>query len=139
MTESDWQVLRRFHGHLGPWLILGIKIGQAALAAVKARKHFGVEVVAAWPDAPPPSCAVDGLQWGTGATYGKRNLRLEPSERFEVLVRNTDTGEAVRTVLLPTTPGLLRRLLEAYGDEDSSMRVWDMADEELYRIERMAQ
>jgi formylmethanofuran dehydrogenase subunit E len=120
---------------LGPWLILGIKMGRAALTASGARKHFGVEVVARCPDAPPPSCMVDGLQWGTGATYGKGNLRLEPSDAIEVLVRNKDTGQAVRAVPLPETPELLRRLLDELGDEEGSRRVWAMADDELFTIE----
>jgi len=78
---------------------------------------------------------VDGLQWGTGATYGKRNLRLEPSDTVEVLVRNKDTGQAVRAVPLPETPELLGRLLDELGDEQGSRRVWAMPDAELFTVE----
>lgn len=134
MTEAEWDALREFHGHLGPWLVLGIKIGRAALAALDARRHFGVEVVARCPDAPPPSCLVDGLQWGTGATYGKRNIVLEPSRDYSVLVRNRDTGESVVARLLPDTADRIRALFDDLGDELSSRRIWETPDQELFAL-----
>ena len=33
----------KFHGHLGPWLVLGLLIGDAALKKLKAEKYFGLE------------------------------------------------------------------------------------------------
>lgn len=139
MTEAEWEEIRRFHGHLGPWLVLGIKIGRAALLALDARKHFGVDVTARCPDAPPPSCLVDGLQIGTGATYGKRNIRLEPSDSFEVVVRNKDTGEAVAAHLTEGTPGKIRELFDSLGDEASSRRIWDTPDEKLFTLNKVPQ
>jgi len=138
MTETEWENLRAFHGHLGPWLILGLKMGRAALTALKARKHFGVEVLARCPDSPPPSCLVDGLQLGTGATYGKRNIVLEPSDRFEVVVRNKDTGEAVRAAILPAVPDQFRSWYEEMGEEACSRRVAEMPDEQLFTLESVA-
>jgi formylmethanofuran dehydrogenase subunit E len=131
----DWESIRGFHGHLGPWLVTGMKIGWAALEAVQARAHFGIEVDVWCPDAPPPSCMVDGLQWSTGATYGKRNIRLHPSDAFRVTVRNKDTGTSVLAVLHPDTPGRIKEWFDALGDEASSQRVWNTPNDELFTLE----
>ncbi len=64
----------KFHGHLGPWLVLGILIGEFALKKLKARKYFGLKVKVWGANKKPKSCLIDGLQLSTGATYGKGNI-----------------------------------------------------------------
>lgn len=130
----DWESIRGFHGHLGPWLVIGMKIGWAALEELKARPHFGIEVTAWCPDAPPPSCMVDGLQWSTGATYGKRNIVLKPSDAFRVQVRNKDTGETIVATLHPQTPANVKQWFDTLGDEASSQKVWNTPNDELFTL-----
>lgn len=125
---------RRYHGHLGPWLVLGLRIGQVALERLRARKHFGVEVRVECPPQPPPSCLVDGLQFSTGATYGKRNIELLPAEKVRVVVRNRDTGETLEFRLVEGVPEQLAAWLQAEGDEAASRRVWACEDGELFRV-----
>jgi len=64
----------RFHGHLGPYLVLGILAGEIALKKLKSKKYFGLEVKVWGADKKPRSCLIDGLQLSTGATYGKGNI-----------------------------------------------------------------
>ena len=33
-----------FHGHLGPYLVLGLLMGEYGLKKIKAKPHFGVKV-----------------------------------------------------------------------------------------------
>jgi formylmethanofuran dehydrogenase subunit E len=65
----------KFHGHLGPYLILGILSGDFALKKLGAKKYFGLEVKVWGANKKPKSCLIDGLQLSTGATYGKGNIR----------------------------------------------------------------
>ena len=65
---------RKFHGHLGPYLILGILAGESALEKLGCRKYFGLYVKIWGADRKPKSCLIDGLQLSTGATYGKGNI-----------------------------------------------------------------
>jgi formylmethanofuran dehydrogenase subunit E len=58
----------RFHGHLGPYLVLGVLAGEAALKKLKAKKYFGIEMKVWGANKKPKSCLVDGLQLSTGAT-----------------------------------------------------------------------
>lgn len=132
--EINWEEVRRLHGHLGPWLALGIRIGQAGIQALNARPYFGIRVTARCPLAPPPSCMLDGLQWGTGATYGKQNLKAEPGEPILVRMQNTDTGAVVEATLVDGVQDMLGKWLEELGDEAATFRLWDTPEADLFRI-----
>lgn len=64
----------KFHGHLGPYLILGILSGSFALKKLRCKKYFGIQIRVYGVDKKPKSCLIDGLQISTGATYGKGNI-----------------------------------------------------------------
>ncbi len=132
MNELDRA--EEFHGHLGPWLVVGMRVGQAALERVDARKYFGVRVEVAVPPAPPVSCLVDGLQLGTGATTGKANLVVSVADSPRVRVTNTETGQSA-TITFPT--GLAARLaawLREEGDRAAARRVLEAPLEEICAI-----
>lgn len=65
----------KFHGHLGPYLVLGLLAGESALAKLRCRSHFGLDVKVYGASKKPKSCLIDGLQLSTGATYGKGNIK----------------------------------------------------------------
>jgi formylmethanofuran dehydrogenase subunit E len=84
----------QFHGHLGPMLTFGARMGTAALHAVDAKGYFDVEITCEGPFArPPASCFLDGLQISTGATLGKRNLHWTEKPQIVIRVKNTRTGK----------------------------------------------
>jgi len=64
-----------FHGHLGPFLILGLRAGLFA-NQVLGKDCFNTEAVVETDLKPPCSCFVDGVQVATGCTMGKRNIEL---------------------------------------------------------------
>jgi formylmethanofuran dehydrogenase subunit E len=95
----------QFHGHLGPWVVIGARFGMAGLKAVEAHGFFDVEIRCEGPfPKPPQSCFLDGLQIGSGATLGKRTLNYVEAEKIVLYVKNTRTGQ---TVELRPTPKLL--------------------------------
>lgn len=63
-----------FHGHLGPYLVIGLLAGDFALKALKCKKYFGLQVKVWGAAEKPKSCLIDGLQLSTGATFGKGNI-----------------------------------------------------------------
>jgi formylmethanofuran dehydrogenase subunit E len=84
----------QFHGHLGPMLTFGARMGMAALVAVDAKGYFDMEVTCEGPFAKPPeSCFLDGIQISTGATLGKRNLQWIESETIVVHIKNIRSGK----------------------------------------------
>ena len=65
----------KFHGHLGPFLVLALKAGLFA-NNVLGKDCFRVYVAIETEPHPPLSCIVDGIQVATGCTLGKRNIEL---------------------------------------------------------------
>ncbi|HEY3282223.1 MAG TPA: formylmethanofuran dehydrogenase subunit E family protein [Armatimonadota bacterium] len=127
---------RAFHGHLGPWLVLGLRIGQEAVEAVGARRYFGLALEVHVPPQPPPSCILDGLQLSTGCTFGKRNIELRPADdgRVWVRARNTDTGDEALFQVSAEFPGEARSRMQADGEESASLWTWE-ADALYSRVE----
>lgn len=132
--EEDWEAARRLHGHLGPWLALGMKAGAEALRILEARPHFGLSARVGCRLATPVSCLIDGVQWMTGATYGKRNLFAEESEDVWIEVTRADTGARVRFALRPGVPDAMARWLEQMGDEPAAMHVYSLPTAELFDV-----
>lgn len=72
-----WAEIERQHGHVGPWNVLGWRIGQAALRAL--RSFWGrheLDILCYVPPQTPFTCLVDGVAVGTGNSLGRLDLRL---------------------------------------------------------------
>ncbi|HII07478.1 MAG TPA: formylmethanofuran dehydrogenase [Methanotrichaceae archaeon] len=67
-----------FHGHLGPFLVLGIRMGLFALKELNSPGYEGIEALVKTGNTPSLSCLLDGVQISTGCTMGKGNIATEP-------------------------------------------------------------
>ncbi|NPV14986.1 hypothetical protein HPY86_08680 [candidate division WOR-3 bacterium] len=85
----------RFHGHLGPWLVLGLRAGRCARKMLNG-SPFDLRAVVECPAKPPVSCFIDGVQLGSGCTMGKSNIqhRVRPGG-CRVVFEHRDTAEKV--------------------------------------------
>jgi formylmethanofuran dehydrogenase subunit E len=95
----DESLLRRgveFHGHGGPFMVIGLRMGLLALEELNVRGWFGLSCVAELEWAPPDSCVLDGIQVSTGCTMGKRNIRVE--ERKDVISASFTQGGRGATI-----------------------------------------
>ena len=95
------------HGHLGPFLVAGIRMGLHALSLLGSPGYFGVRAVSQAGRTTPLSCLNDGIQIGSGCTTGKGNLEVvnggAPRARFE-----TETAfvvVALREEIVQSFPG----------------------------------
>ena len=72
----------QFHGHLGPSVVGGTRMGMIGLRAVAAKGYFDLEVTCEGPLAKPPqSCFLDGVQFATGATLGKADRSIDSANQ----------------------------------------------------------
>lgn len=76
----------RLHGHLGPFLVAGIRMGLLALEILESPGYFGIRAESETGSVTPLSCLTDGIQIGAGCTVGKGNLTVSdtrlPRARF---------------------------------------------------------
>jgi formylmethanofuran dehydrogenase subunit E len=66
-----------FHGHLGPFLVLGLRMGVVGIRELNVERGDGrMRVTARLKYSIPFSCAVDGLQIVTKCTVGNKKLTI---------------------------------------------------------------
>ena len=109
--------LRTFHGHLGPFVVIGYRMGQHALTLTGSDGHFGIRAHVHTGDRPPRSCLIDGIQLGAGCTLGKRNIQLTVEEGPSWVEFTTGQDQHVFLRLRPEVPGLVKKLVEDQGVE----------------------
>jgi len=63
-----------FHGHLGAYLVVGLRMGLYGLKMLNTPGYFDLWVRSYTAQQPPQSCLNDGLQLSTGCTLGKGNI-----------------------------------------------------------------
>jgi len=65
-----------FHGHLGPFLIIGYRAGEVARRILKPKDEHDLEATIFLPLRTPYTCIVDGIQCSTKCTLGKLNITV---------------------------------------------------------------
>lgn len=91
--DDDLRETIQFHGHLCPGLSLGYRVAKAALRELKADRPHDEDLVAVVEN---DSCAVDAIQFITGATFGKGNLHFRDFGKHVYTFYNRATGKGVR-------------------------------------------
>ncbi len=138
--EDWWGQIEQMHGHVGPWNVLGWRIGQTALRQfdVKWGRH-DLDIVCYIPMATPYSCIADGLVVGTGNCIGRLDIRLAEVMSLElvhVAVRRKD-GSGSGLIFRPNTEYLRHiRKRQVHELEELAHRCFDMKEEDLFKIER---
>lgn len=108
--------IKEFHGHLGPYVVLGVLMGECGLKKIRAKKYFGITIKVRGVEKKPKSCLIDGLQLSTGATYGKGNIRKLNGNSLSAVFFNLLANKKVKISL---SKDLLKRLADLKGYRDS--------------------
>lgn len=128
-------MMRSFHGHLGPYVVVGYRMGRAAIEATGSSGHFGIGARVFSILAPPRSCLIDGVQMGSGCTLGKRNIEIEAHDGPPYAVFVTTEGDTVVVSLRPAIPDSIARWIEESGVEAAGMKIWEMDAETLFTVD----
>jgi formylmethanofuran dehydrogenase subunit E len=97
-----------FHGHLCPMFYLGFRMGKYGLKKLKRGRESGVKLHAVVEFA---NCFGDGIQFVTGATFGKNNLHLDDQGKFAASFYDLVSGNSLRVRM---KKDMVERVLE-YG------------------------
>jgi formylmethanofuran dehydrogenase subunit E len=134
----DIKGAQRFHGHMCPGLATGARVAEIALQEIGP--HAGDEEVVAIVET--DNCAVDGIQYFTGCTFGKGNLiHRDYGKNAYTFVRRSD-GKAIRITSRPDAwdppdrerEALLKRVREGRASEEEQQRAVQLRQERLEAI-----
>jgi len=139
--EDWWAACEQMHGHVGPWNVLGWRIGQAALREFKTEwGRHELDIVCHLPLTTPYSCLADGVVIGTGNSLGRLDIRLAETltpKQISVRIRRKD-GTGQMLVFHPA-PEYLQTITDRPVEdlENLSRECRDMEEADLFRIERV--
>lgn len=131
MDETLKQI-KDFHGHIGPYVILGYKMGKISNIEIgvnpfekNAKVYTNIQ--------PPHSCIIDGIQLSSGCTLGKNNIKIFTEENLKVIFSNKN-GKKLEIALKPEIKNEIDTTITDKNIEKYSMNIWKKNDEELFDI-----
>jgi formylmethanofuran dehydrogenase subunit E len=137
-----WDEIKRTHGHVGPWNVLGWRIGKAALREFDTEwGRHDIDIICYVPLRTPYSCMADGLIIGTGNAMGWLDIRLAEVASLELInvcVRRKD-GTGPVLVFKPQREYL--RHIDAPKPEDLetlSKECSTIPESDVFEIRRVA-
>ena len=94
--EQEYEKAVAFHGHSCPGLAMGYRMSRAALDFLSDTRSADEEVVAIVEN---DACGVDALQWLTGCTFGKGNLKFKDYGKQVYTLYSRESHKGVRALL----------------------------------------
>jgi formylmethanofuran dehydrogenase subunit E len=94
----------KFHGHRCWASVAGVRVGLAALRTLDVQRSGGTQLYAIIETGEEHGgmCFGDGVQYATGCTFGKGNIRKNPLGKLAVTLIDKDGNRAVRVSYKPT-------------------------------------
>jgi formylmethanofuran dehydrogenase subunit E len=125
IEQSEDFLLRaiEFHGHLGPYLVLGLKAGLYA-NQIFERDPMKTEALIKTKTSPPQSCFADGVQFSTGCTLGKGNILLKEGEGLQVTFKKNNQKLTLK---------LRKGIIEEMNSLPSQEEAWEKLAKDFYK------
>jgi formylmethanofuran dehydrogenase subunit E len=102
-----------FHGHDGPFMTIGLRMGLIALEMLDCKGWFDLSCEARLNWNPPDSCVIDGIQSSTGCTMGKKNILVVEQDGVEACFTSKN-----KTLCITLKPEVIQGIREKMTEED---------------------
>jgi formylmethanofuran dehydrogenase subunit E len=140
--ESAVKNAVKLHGHLGPFLVIGVRMGVLAKKMLKSQTGVRnrLRVTVRVPLSTPFSCAIDGIQTTTSCTVGNRRLRVENSktkiDAYFELLREGSSKTLHISVNQRMVQTLTEKLSKGMTNEQLAAQVASMPEDQLFTLEK---
>lgn len=120
-----------FHGHLGPYLVLGLRMGVLAKNTLNA-DPFEIKAEIHTKKKTPRSCILDGIQFTSGCTLGKRNIDvIESDDIFGIFFKNNSK------LVIKVKKEILENVEKVLDMEEYAKILFEKRDEELFDYDKI--
>lgn len=129
----------KLHGHLGPFLVIGVRMGEIAKRHldVDEKNSRGLQASIKTPLSTPFSCVIDGIQATTSCTVGNQKLKIEKSMK-EITAR-FKLESSDKTMKISVNPKVARNLTEEMSkgadSEQLAAKIARLKEEQLFVLE----
>ena len=129
-ADSFLQRAASFHGHLGPHLVLGLKMGLLAKNLLKS-DPFNIRAEIHTQMNPPQSCILDGIQVSSGCTLGKGTISVKEDEKIYGVFFKDSTKIEIRV-----KPHVIQELRKIPSEqlEEHARTLFRAENEELFDV-----
>jgi len=127
---EELAALQRFHGHLGVYVTVGLRMG--AIGKRLLGPHKGLRAAVRSKPEPPMLCVVDGVQFSSGCTMGKGNIAVDPAPEPEVAFEKE--GRRVRISLRPGWRERIDREMSKDAEIEQSLFYYRLDESELFEV-----
>ena len=125
--------VKDFHGHLGPFAALGVKLSLAGLRKLGVKRgDTSLQAVVELPELKTPyTCIVDGVQVATGCTVGNGRLKVVRGENFGFKLK-LEGSEIGFKVAREAIEWMENELKAGKPMEEVARRLLDVADSQVF-------
>ena len=120
--------LKRFHGHLGPYVVIGYRMGKMARERFQG-KMFGVVFTGKHP---PMSCLIDGVQFTTGCTMGRNDIFVRDGHL--PVVHFIDSSRTLEVRLVDSERERIDSLMTKHNEEQLSVEILNANEDDIFSI-----
>ena len=127
---EELEILKKFHGHLGPYVTLGLRMGQ--IANRELGDYRGMVATVYCSLIPPMRCLVDGVQMASGCTFGKANIKVRPGKNPQTVFEKGGS-----TIIVTLKHGLRQTIdkeMSKAKEVEQSLRYYSMAEDDLFDV-----
>jgi len=140
-VETLLQMASNLHGHFGPFLALGVRMGLVGLRELRVKQgDMRLNTTVMLEYVVPISCILDGIQTSTGCTVGNTRLTWKQYNEIGAKFELGSNQRKVEVWVNPVVVQELKRKLEKQPSEEETRQIgWDIAfrtDEELFLSKR---
>ncbi len=130
--DETLKEIERFHGHLGPYAVIGYRMGKIANKRLgsdpfckRAKVYTGTT--------PPLSCIIDGIQLSSNCTLGKGRIAVENNDTAKAEFISEDNKKI--TIILKSE---IRKEIDTTVTGENILQysedTYNKSDEELFEI-----
>jgi formylmethanofuran dehydrogenase subunit E len=127
---EELAALQRFHGHLGVYVTLGLRMG--AIGKRRFGHYKGLKASVTSRPEPPMRCVLDGIQFSSGCTMGKGNIVLESGSEPEVAFEKD--GQRIRVRLRPGWRERIDREMSKEKEVEQSVFYYEIPEPDVFEI-----
>jgi len=131
----------KFHGHLGPFLVIGVRMGLIGIRELKTKANQEkLHVTARLKYSVPFSCVLDGIQITTRCTFGNQKLTLKNSPDIAAEFQLSHTKQITVAVNQTTFNELKKQLLSKnpsnHEVEELAQLIASMPEKDLFVVKK---
>ena len=129
----------KLHGHLGPFLVIGVRMGEIAKRRLKVdeKNSRGLQANVKTPFSTPFSCVIDGIQATTSCTVGNQKLKIEKSMKEITACFKLQSSDKI--VKISVNPEVVKNLTEEMSrgadSEQLAAKIAHSKEEQVFVLE----